>query len=309
MQNLAESFSPEEIAYFGEDTLAKHASALEGFPEETIEPQVPIEEAAPEAKADEKPAETAEPPADKPAEAQAKPESRMVDIGALHAARAENKELKEQHNRLETRFNELLDRLRQPQQQPQEQPKPVDEDPVAAVKRHEEWVQRQQLAEQESQAYNQLQNIVSQHEAQFRTQEPNYDAALQHLTNARALEYRAMGLAEPAIAQALHTDAINLAAHALRNGRNPAEMIFALAQSRGFAPPATAPAEEKAAPAEVPAEKQMDMLEAGARASKGLQSGGTAVGEVTLEAIANMSSKEIGNLSETQWRKAMMGRA
>lgn len=203
--------------------------------------------------------------------------------------------------------------MRQPQQPAAEAPKPVDEDPIAAVKRHEEELAQLRQTQTTSRAIAQLDGMIVQAEHDFRQEQPLYDAAINYLADAKRREYAALGVPAGRIEELLIRDARVLAndVFSKTNGQgNPAAVAYQWALSRGFTPPAATeekPAEEK--PAEVPAEKQMDMLEAGARASKGAQGGGTAVGDVTLEAIANMSSKEIGSLSEAQWRKAMMGRA
>ena len=298
MDNVADDISPEERLYFGEDTLAKHAEELKSYGEavelaETVEPQpeTPVEKPAEPAAAVEKPAE-----------------QRMVPQEALHAAREEAKALKAQLSTIEGRFNEVLQRIPKPQE-PQAPPKAIEDDPIGVIKQHEAEFQawRQQQVQQHQ--FMQLQNVVSQHEEQFRAEQPHYDAALTHVTAARSAEYRALGLSEPQIAQALQNDAANMAVHALRMGRNPAEMVYNLAVARGFAPavaekPAEAP--KSAEVPAVPADKQMEMLEAGVAASKTLQGGTGGTGDLDLRALSSMSSKEIGNLSDEQWKKLAM---
>jgi hypothetical protein len=299
MDNLADDISPEERLYFGEETLAKHAEELKSYseaqePAETVESQP-------------------ETPAEKPAEPVAVEQKDTVPLATHLEERKklqqQSRELEERYATLEGRFNEVLQRIPKPQEQQTPQPKAIEDDPIGAIKQHEAEFQAWRQQQIQQQQFTQLQNVVSTHEAQFRAEQPHYDAALQHVTAARSAEYRALGLSEPQIAQALQSDAANMAVHALRMGRNPAEMVYNLAVARGFAPPAAEKPAEAPKPEEapaVPADKQMQMLEAGVAASKTLQGGTGGTGDLDLRALSSMSSKEIGNLSDEQWRKLAM---
>ncbi len=302
--SLADQLSPEETAYFGKETIEKHIADLAADPDggEMVEPGAAVED-----KPADKPAEGQDKPADKPVEAQDKPiDQRMVPQEALHVAREEAREAKARLAQLEGRFNEVLTKLVPPQQQ-QEPPKSVDDDPVAAVRQHDEVLRGLAAQQAQREQFAQFKAVVDDHEARFRAEQSHYDAAVEYLAASRAKEYRALGLPEPEVMKTLHQEAISIAAFALRNGQNPAEKIYAMAQARGFVPAAQQQETPKAAAA-VPDDKKMAMLEAGVKASRSLEGGANSgIGELSLSSLTEMSSKEIGELSDAQWRRLMLG--
>ena len=83
------------------------------------------------------------------------------------------------------------------------------------------------------------------------------------------------------------TLAKNIAATALQNGRNAAEVAYQMAQHRGYSQPAPAVPDTKAA------ESHVETVRRGTQAGRSLSAApGQAPQALTLEAIANMSQEQ-----------------
>lgn len=244
-------------------------------------------------------------------------DQKYVPLPALHEERERRRELQkqlqeqaQQQARMEERFNIFMQAV-QAQQQPQEQPRSVEEDPVGALKRIEQWAnmtaQQQLQAQQftmrqqaEAQQYEQLRSAVERAETSFRQEHPDYDDALKYAMGLREIELKALGVPAHIIPQRVMQDAREIAQHALSIGRSPAELAYDYAQSRGYK--AAAPA--AAAPS---AEEKMAMLEKGTAAAKSLSSGSGGEADITLATISKMDEDEfddfVSKMTPAQMRK------
>jgi hypothetical protein len=186
----------------------------------------------------------------------------------------------------EQRLADLERQLAESRQQAQPEWRPDPEaDPVGYLKYLEQRLaaddeQRQAQAYERQQAETQqraVQTIVQQmneHEADFRSEHPDYDDAVNHLRQSRLSELTAFGLSPDEANAALQQDFLNVVATALQRGRDPAQAAYDLARQRGF-------------------NKQPSKLEAIARgqaaASPLSAAPGKASAEPTVESVANLN--------------------
>lgn len=289
-----DTFTPEEQAYF-ENGAGESAPAL--APKPTPEPEPELDEPetdGAEVEADEAP-ETPEPKAEKP---------RTVPHAALHEERQRRKELEAQLRQTTSRFEQLLSRLEpqttQPAAEAEDVPVPdPDLDPVGAIKFATEQarqakIDREQRAAAERQAAE-TNRFVDRYrkDAETYTQEaPDFGDAYAHLKTSRAQELEAMGLDGGQVARQLIQEEFQIAQMAYQAGKNPAEVLYAVARQRGYAK--AAPAETK--PAKPTPEEKLQAVEAGMRGNKSLSStGGRAnTAEVQVADLMKMSDEAFG---------------
>jgi hypothetical protein len=258
-----------------------------------LEPPVPQEEidaAAAEQPAEEKPPVVEEKREDK--------KETLVPHQAMHEERERRKKLEQELQReraqraqetavLNQRLGELYEL-----QKPKAPPVPsYEEDPLANLHANvgemsSKLQQALDAQKHEAAARNQQQFVSSvqakfmQDEARFVKQQPDYQAAVQFLTQRRADELRAMGMPDQAIGQAIAKDVWGLALTSMQNGKSPAEAAYQFAVARGYVKKDEARGEQK-----------MDALQKGVEASKTL-GGGAPSGKPTLEQIAAMSDDD-----------------
>lgn len=191
-------------------------------------------------------------------------------------------------------------------------------------KQQENWRAQQ---EQQAQAVNNIQRLTqlaNAHEVEFRKSTPDYDEASSYMRATRDAELEAYGIKDGfQRAQMIQQDAINIAAQALADSRNPAEVIYAMARARGYqvkaktAPAAAAQAAPvvQAAPVTASAAQTVSDEIKVAMAAKGQQAGqsigqvpGGAAPAVTLDSLAKMSDAEFADATKgDKWRKLMGG--
>ncbi len=221
---------------------------------------------------------------------------KMVSLAALHEERSRRKEI-DRHNRaLQQQVAELrgkfsiIEQLNAP---PPRKTPTVEEDIFGVVRNTTQTVaQLQQRIEQREQ-----QDRVSQHQnalvsayradaAQFEAKAPDFKAAYNHLLNSRAQELLALGYDDPqAIHQALLADEFAVAQTALATRRSPAEVIYQLAQQRGYV---------KGAAGKGRAADRLSTIERGQYANKSLSNtgGGSGDGDMSAEALLKMPMDE-----------------
>lgn len=288
---LGEEMSSEESALMDADrtNTAPVIKQPDPVPAPQPEPVVePVKQPEPAAQVQ---APVQEPVAEQPEIDPQTGKRRMVDYGALHeererrrATEKERNEAKEQLAKLTGRFETLAQLAQAQQQQPNaqqpqnQQPEPqivipdIANDPVghfqaqllierrereALTKRLEETANWRQQQEQTAQATNNVQRLAQiaiQHEQEFSKVQPEYQKAALYVRDMRDAELKAMGYADPAQrAQMIQVDALNIAAQALNNNMSAAEVVWAIAQARGFKTAPAAPAPEAPAPVQTPA--------------------------------------------------------
>jgi hypothetical protein len=183
----------------------------------------------------------------------------LVPQGALHAEREKRKAESGRADAEAARaadYKRQLDAIAkmreqvQGRQQPQEQQRPAapaDDDiagQVAYLKAQLERVQgtadgfvRDRQAASLDQAETQhLSAALTTSEAEYRTQKPDYDEAVNHVINARAQELQLYGLNPVQIQQALQQEVLDVTRAAIQQGKSPAEVAYQLAALRGYRP-------------------------------------------------------------------------
>lgn len=296
-----EGFSPEEKAYFesrGEASTSAEPSAV--APEVTAE-------AAPAAEQTAEPAET---------------KDKTVPHGAFHEERQRRKQAEEKARALEienakaiARLEALLQNNREPERKEAvpEAPKP-EEDIFGAFdhqgKRVETIEQKLERLEQERQREAVVQNVLRashEHEKTFMETSPDYPDALNHLRQSRIAELVFFGMDEASARARVGQEEINVAAQALQQRRNPAEVIYEFAVKRGYAkkaPPAPNPQPEPD-----PAQK-LQTIEAAQTANRSLSStgGGASAPQITAAELLAMPDKEFEafkNSNPAKFRRIM----
>lgn len=123
---------------------------------------------------------------------------------------------------------------------------------------------------------------------EFEGTTPDFKDAYNFLLNSRAAELKAIGYDTPqALHQALIADEMAIAQMAFERGKSPAEMLYNLANQRGYK-------KEPAADAKSTAAEKLETIERGQAANKSLSSAGGSSGdpEMTAEALIAMSAED-----------------
>jgi hypothetical protein len=122
----------------------------------------------------------------------------------------------------------------------------------------------------------------------FEAETPDFKAAYNHLLNARAAELKAIGYDTPeTLHNALIADELAIAQMAFEKGKSPAEMLYNLANQRGYK-------KEQAADAKSAAAEKLEAIERGQAANKSLSNAGGSSGDpdMTAEALIAMPADE-----------------
>lgn len=236
----------------------------------------------------------------------------MVPHSALHEERERRKELQEEVKRerevrvrVEERTNALLQRLATALQPAGGEATPVPPDPatdtVGALRMTAAEVRELQQfrhnIETQARHHEAVQGVVhhaAAQEAEFIKATPDYPAAGEFLRAAREAELAAVGLPPENRAQLIGAETLQLAALAIQQNRNPAELVYSLARSRGYAPPIPAAVAPAAGTRAGAAAETLRRVAAGqeAGASLGSLAGSAPAGRITAQALATMSDAE-----------------
>lgn len=246
-----------------------------------------------------------------PAEQQEQaPQQKVVPLAALHEERREKKELKEKIRLMEERFGQLTQvvtqRLQPPQQQEPELPD-INADPVAHFRAKTEMLERQlqQLAQpvqqlrQQTQADQQMQALqahVSQQEARFAQETPDYADALAHVKRTSFAGIKALGYNDQQAMALMHQEFAKLSHRVASSGGDVAEHVYQMALANGYTPKQSQ-------------QEKLQSLQNGVKAAKSLSGGGGAGTKVSLAALAEMPADEFAKAvgDESAWRKLMGG--
>lgn len=124
--------------------------------------------------------------------------------------------------------------------------------------------------------------------ATFEQTNTDFKAAYNFLLNARAAELKAIGYDTPeTLHNALIADELAIAQMAFERGKSPAEMLYNLANQRGYK-------KEQAADAKSAAAEKLEAIERGQAANKSLSNAGGSSGDpdMTAEALIAMPADE-----------------
>jgi len=282
---------------------------------ETFAPSVDIQ-----AEMDAAPAETpAEQPTEQPVE-NAAPEQtdtpapehevKTVPIAALAEARRQAKELRQKQEEAErnhaaqiAELNAKLERLVNP---PPPEPS-FDENPAENLRQRQErleteqraWKEEQQKRAQETERETQQRQVlnfvnteVEKAESAFVAKQPDYMEAVNYLKSVSEKNLRASGITDPAMIQKItYEQSLNMAANALQQGLNPAEVAYTFAKNYGYSHRVDATKQVKA------------MAEAQSRTQN--MGNGKPDTEFSVAALAQMNDEELSEaIADNKiWRK------
>lgn len=155
--------------------------------------------------------------------------------------------------------------------------------------------QQAQFRQQEEQAQRVV-SSVNQAEASFAAQQKDYYEAVNFMRERQAAKFKALGMPEQMIPDAVSQEMRNFAVKALSAGLNPANSLFQLAKVEGYNPPIA------------DAAAKLDRVAQGVASTRGARSSAPASnGEMTLEQAARMSYKDLGKMSEEEFARLMGG--
>lgn len=272
-------FTAEENAILseGDDDLGEVKEAPEG--EEGAEPE-------PQSKG-------AESVADKAARPNGKSPDGYVPQSALHEARQQAKEYKARMERMESLFQKSMERPQPQQQQAPAKAQPeipaYDQDPLGHTKAQLDramatidelkgnFQQRTQHDEQAARTQSTLETY-GRHVSTFKRQTPDYDDAFQYLMDTRDKELSFVHEDPTERTNRIQYEEGYLAAAAMRQGKNPAQVFYEMAKVRGYK--GKQPAVE---------ENKIERLTKGQQASRSNAGGKVADGDdISLEKLAEM---------------------
>lgn len=222
------------------------------------------------------------------------------------AARAEAAE--QRAAALENQMRQLMARVQAGQQQA---PDP-EVDVVAALKHTQAQLnaERQRQA-QEAQARAEhdrqteiaksIRTKVEDYETEFKAENPDYDAALDHVLDTKEAEFELAGFPKDVAKRQAAQWAMNAAAAMLQTGRNPAEQAYALAKRMGYQPKAAA----QAAPSDAQAlaaqqnVQRLATIKDGQNATSKMSGGGSQSGfDGSLKSIAGLEGAAFDSAAE-----------
>ena len=234
---------------------------------------------------------------------QGKPQQGSVPQGALHAEREKRKGVEAE---LKTAREQLAAIAAMREQIAARKPAdlPAADDPAAMDHLRARVAEQDQnlnrIGQQmDMQAANnaevqQLGAVMQASENEYRSQQPDYDAAIQHVVEARARELSLYGLNPAQINQTIAEEAMDIVRTAVQQGRNPAELGYQIAMSRGYRPADAGGQAQGGAAATVAA------VGAAKASSKSLgQAAGSTPQQLNAEAIIAMSPEEFDRLYST----------
>jgi len=141
--------------------------------------------------------------------------------------------------------------------------------------------QAHQQTEQQRQQEAQIQQVVSkasEFEAEFTKTNPRYMDALGHIRQLRMAEAEALGIPQAHALQALRNQELQLAAFALTNNKNPAELAYNLAIKLGFNPESNASTQ---ANGKTPEQLEQERLDTAAKKDRAQSMGGQGGADVS----------------------------
>jgi len=266
-----------------------------------------------------------------------KPPKGYVSVNALREEREKRRAKEQEFTVLNTRLETLMQLANAQQQQAQTQQQQtaapeipdVTVDPVGHFKAKNALLEQQvaQLAngfQQQNQQQTvqsniaRLTQIATAQEQEFSKTTPDYQEAAEFVKGLRDMQLQALGATDPAQRQILlQQEAMQIAAGALQNNKNPASVIYDIAKASGWKPKpagqssasvdASAAAMKGALASAITPAKQVQMAAAGQVAGQSLgQVNGSSTPPTTLESLLKLSDKEFAEKTKgDKWRELL----
>jgi len=160
-------------------------------------------------------------------------ERRMVPLEALHESRQRAAAIARRAQLAETRLNAILSR-QQPQGEQQQMPD-INTDPAGYIVALEQRVQQFEAERTENLQNQQVDQSISADEEVFTSMRPDYPQASDYFVQSRAAELLAFHTPQEAQRMML-AEARQIARAAWERGKSVGEVIYGLAQARGYNP-------------------------------------------------------------------------
>lgn len=257
-----------------------------------------------------------------------KGKGRMVSLNALHSAREKAKARVADANarvaaantrveRLEAQFSKVLDRLTEKPQDSAPEPEPVtpfDENPAenldarlrqieAGTEQSKEAAKTADQQQQQFQASQELAARFQQSEIEYKSENPDYGAAIDHLHHARVADMVSMGASQAEAEQAWIGEVLHISQRAYDTGKNPAEILFARAGTFGYNKNTKSGKDDNSDPDERVAQVRKGQKKSSRMATGGAQQAGT----MTLETLAALPDEEFDAAFEKMRDKGRLG--
>jgi len=275
-----------EVAVNTEVSDEQVAEFFDGKPEQEVKEAPKEEEKQEEVKAEDKPS----------------PEENYKK--AMQEERSRRKQEQSARRELEAKLKEMEERFNKMTQEKAKIPE-INESPVENLdariaqfealeqKRKEQFERYQQ--EQAVAAENaQILSDYKENAAEFKESVPDFDDAYGYFVKSRIEEFKSLGYGDEEAVNAAYIEEMNIARHLISQGKNPAEVVYNMAKVRGWS--------KQSEKAEKPSnqDEKLKMLAKGTQNAK-LSTGASKPGEITLEALAEMSDDEFME----NWDKVM----
>lgn len=242
--------------------------------------------------------------------------AKTVPLAALHEERNKIREMRQRQQQMEEQLrigNERLQQLAavmQQRAQPQPEIPAFEVDPATNLhtrqQQTEAFIAQQQRAMAEQRhmqeqaqardaALRELTRDVTQQEAEYVSQTPDYHKALDHLKTAEIQALMALGHDQQTAANVVQQNIIGMAWQLRQQGASIPDRVYALAKARGYNPQA------------VTAQQRMQTTQRGVAASRSLGNGGQVTQNLSLETLANLPAEDFAELvkDDKAWRKLM----
>lgn len=241
-------------------------------------------------------------------------ESKMVPIQALDEARHKERAARAEAQRLEKEAAERFAKLESRLEKLINPPPPIpdyNENPAEHLKVQQELIRQEmekRFEEQDKASASQKEVVERQQveqqvyssvvaaEQEFVKSAPDYMQAVDYLRKVTESNLIEMGVDDPGMrAEIIHRQNMDMAAAALSQGKNPAEIAYKVAKNYGFVVKGSG-------------DKQIAQIQKGMESSS-LGSGGKSDSPLNLKAIEQMSDDEFDALlDDKQWKKVIGGR-
>lgn len=287
--------TPDEQAFFNSGELTPNLAAEQAANQAAAEAQANAEAAA----------LAAQQSAVSQAPAAQQPVQTAADAEFLRQALLQEQRTRAQ---LEAQLQQLAT-----QQQPrtQELPAPDPEnDPLGAmlhqlgavnrtVAELQQRITQQQLVQDQTNNLVEFQSSMKGLRDQFVQTTPDFDVAYQHLRTVRADDMRMLGMPDSRIQQVLLQDEITLAQTALQQGKNPAEIVYAMAKRHGYTPTASAVLQQAAS--------KVANIKAGQEAARTIDPSPQPAENLTMAGLKTASDADLDKLAQSDdaWAKLM----
>jgi hypothetical protein len=147
------------------------------------------------------------------------------------------------------------------------------------------------LAQKQQSDQSNIMAAVTNQVAAFEKDHPDYSQAYQHVVKLRMHEYSLQGMTRAEAEQEFGKVANQIILRAMQNGKNPAQVVYTMAQKYGF----KASAPEKA-------DKTLETIRKGQQASQSLErTTPQETTNLTKSSLGDMSEKELDRVVRDQW--------